>query len=89
MRTTLTLDDDLAGVLQKRVRQQGTSFKAAVNDLLRTGLMSESKDTTEPRKTFQVKASPLRLCPGIDPDRLNQLVDELACEEFLKKHGHS
>jgi hypothetical protein len=38
MRTTLTLDDDVAARLQAAVKQQRRPFKAVVNDLLRGGL---------------------------------------------------
>lgn len=41
MRTTLTLDDDIANALQTLVRDSGMSFKAVVNDVLRRGLRSE------------------------------------------------
>ena len=39
MRTTLTLDDDVAAALELRRREQGHSLKEEVNDLLRVGLM--------------------------------------------------
>jgi hypothetical protein len=38
MRTTLTLDADLAVALRRRVRQTGTSWKQVVNDAIRAGL---------------------------------------------------
>jgi predicted nucleic acid-binding protein len=38
VRTTLTLDDDVAVRLEREVRKRGDSFKAVVNDLLRAGL---------------------------------------------------
>jgi hypothetical protein len=31
MRTTLTIDDDVAAVLQREAKQKGMSFKALVN----------------------------------------------------------
>ena len=84
MRTTLTIDDDLAGILKKKASQQGHSFKAIVNGLLRAGIAA-SGDTSPQRKPVKVVAKPLGLKPGYDPDKLNQLVDELEVEEFLKK----
>jgi plasmid stability protein len=39
MRTTLTLDEDVAAALERRRRDQGHSLKEEVNDLLRVGLM--------------------------------------------------
>jgi hypothetical protein len=40
MRTTLTLDDDVAMLLNKRVQESGQSFKEVVNRVLRTGLLA-------------------------------------------------
>ncbi len=84
MRTTLTIDDDLAGILKKKASQQGHSFKAVVNDLLRAGIVA-SGDTSPKRKPVKVVARALELKPGYDPDKLNQLVDELEVEELLKE----
>lgn len=38
MRTTITLDSDVADRLQELMREQGVGFKEAVNDTLRRGL---------------------------------------------------
>ncbi len=38
MRTTLSLDDDVAQLLNKEVRRSGDSFKEVVNRFLRMGL---------------------------------------------------
>jgi hypothetical protein len=38
MRTTLSLDDDVAALLEKVRRAKGLSFKKVVNEALRTGL---------------------------------------------------
>lgn len=39
MRTTLTLDDDVAAALERRRREHGHSLKQEVNGLIRVGLM--------------------------------------------------
>ncbi len=41
MRTTLTLDDDVAVRLDQRCAEQKVSFKEAVNEALRRGLADE------------------------------------------------
>lgn len=84
MRTTLTIDDDLAGILKKKAGQQGRSFKEVVNGLLRAGIAATG-DPSSRRKPIRVVGRPLGLKPGYDPDKLNQLVDELEVEGFLKK----
>lgn len=38
MRTTVTLDADVAALLQNRMRDRGESFKVALNDSLRSAL---------------------------------------------------
>jgi len=48
MRTTLTLDDDLAKELERRRRERGTSLKEEVNALLRLGLLHE-REAPSPR----------------------------------------
>jgi len=86
MRTTLTLDDDLAGLLQTKAQAEGTSLKSVVNELLRAGLTAHG-DVTARREPIRVIAKPLRLKPGYDPDKLNQLVDELEVEEYRRKES--
>lgn len=41
MRTTLSLDDDVAAAIRRRQAARGTAFKQEVNDLLRAGLAAE------------------------------------------------
>jgi predicted transcriptional regulator len=40
MRTTVTLDDDLAIRLERLSHEQGRSFKAVINEAIRAGLES-------------------------------------------------
>ena len=84
MRTTLTIDDDLAGILQKKARQRGHSFKEVVNDLLRAGIAASGAVPSR-RQPIKVVARPLGLKPGYDPDKLNQLVDELEVNDYRRK----
>ena len=80
MRTTLTLDDDLAARLKRVAHQRGTSFKQVVNDLLRRGL-STPDPSLRPSRAFRVKPFESAFRPGVDPARLNQLVDDLEARE--------
>ena len=43
MRTTLTLDADVADLVQGRMHERGVSFKQAVNDGLRAGLQPHGR----------------------------------------------
>jgi hypothetical protein len=83
MRTTLTLDRDVADALLKEVRRSGRGLKATVNDLLRRGLRLSGKAPRAPR--FQVQPHDFGLRPGVDLDRMNQLVDELEAEAAARK----
>lgn len=84
MRTTLTIDDDLAGILHQKASQQGHSFKEVVNDMLRAGLAIEGIAAIK-REPLKVISKPLGLRAGYDPDKLNQLIDELDVEGFVRK----
>jgi len=83
MRTTLTLDPDVAQALKSRTADRKTSFKEVVNETLRQGLADKPK--SKPTEVFRVEARSLGLKPGIDPNKLNQLVDELEAQEFVAK----
>ena len=48
MRTTLTLDEDIAIQIRRRIAETGESFKAAINGLLRSALGSHSLATAKP-----------------------------------------
>jgi len=50
MRTTLTLDDDVAVRVEQEVQRRGDSFKAVVNDLLRAGLDAVHTQARKGRK---------------------------------------
>ncbi len=81
MRTTLTLDDDLAGLLHERARRRGVAFKRVVNEVIRSGLGIEARPVADPP---QVIPHSFGFRPGIDLDRLNQLADELEAEAFVE-----
>jgi hypothetical protein len=76
MRTTLTLDDDLAARLSRLSRDRKVPFRRVVNDAIRRGLLSQDPLSAEP-EPFEVKTFRSAFRPGIDPERLNQLLDEL------------
>jgi hypothetical protein len=87
MRTTLTLDDDLAEALNRAARLTGRSFKAVVNDTLRRGL-AQSGNGTAGLEPFVVEPQSCGWMPGIDPLRLNQLVDGLEIEAWPAQRPH-
>lgn len=72
MRTTLTLDDDVASLLRQVVHESGLSFKEAVNQALRRGLVARP----DPRPlSFPTKRMGLR--KGVRLDCVAALLEEL------------
>ncbi|MGH2758389.1 MAG: antitoxin [Vicinamibacterales bacterium] len=80
MRTTVTLDPDVAAKVQAVARERGIGFKEALNSLLRVGL-AEGRSPTP----FTVHARPMGLRGGIDLDRALQLASDLEDAETLRK----
>jgi len=83
MRTTLTLDDDLAGILKEKAEELGISYKEIVNQTIRSGLGESTLRKT--RKSPKTIPHSLGFKPGIDLDKLNQLADELEAEATIAK----
>lgn len=82
MRTTLTLDDDLAAELNRTARHSGKSFKDVVNAAIRRGLSAGERPDSTVRPQFEVTPEACGFMAGIDPLRLNQLLDQLDLEDF-------
>ena len=75
MRTTLTIDDDIARLVQEEVRRSGDSFKGTVNTLLRRGLVASR--SPQPAKRFVVTPFPISVLPGRNYDKIEELLEEL------------
>ena len=75
MRTTLTLDDDVATRLNAEMRRSGKSFKEIVNEFLRIGLIAKKElRTSEP---FKVRARKLGVRKGLNYDNIGELLDQI------------
>jgi hypothetical protein len=55
MRTTLTLDDDVAAALERLRKARDASLKQLINEALRRGLR-EMRDRTRRRETFRTRS---------------------------------
>ncbi|MCP5522736.1 MAG: hypothetical protein H7A46_14435 [Verrucomicrobiales bacterium] len=82
MRTTLTLDNDLAERLRHAAQRDGRPFKQIVNETLRAGLGLRDKPGRR-KERFVLRTFRSRLKAGIDETKLNQLADQLEVESFL------
>jgi ribosomal protein L10 len=74
VRTTLSIDDDVAKQLRREIRRSGASLKVAVNHFLRLGLMVSGKPD---RKPFLVHPRPLGLPPGLSYDNVEDLIEAI------------
>ena len=75
MRTTLTLDDDVARKLEAEARRTGQSFKSIVNGFLRLAL--NAKRPSVPVPPFEVRTRPLDPVPGLAVDNIEGLLDQV------------
>lgn len=76
MRTTLTLDDDVAAKLKAASQRAGRPFREIVNETLRRGL--ESRHATARRRAFKITARDLgNLKPGLALDNIAELIERL------------
>jgi predicted transcriptional regulator len=73
MRTTVTLDDDVAAQLERARRESGKGFKQALNDALRDGLARRRGAVK--LAPFIVHARSLGLVPGLDYSNAGELLE--------------
>jgi hypothetical protein len=89
MRTTVTLDGDVERLLHEAMHAKRRTFKETLNDALRTALGTRPAPAA---RRFKVRARPMGLRPGIDPARLNQLLDDVdvdAAGDVMRSHERS
>lgn len=81
MRTTLTLDDDVARLVQEAIHREHRPMKQIVNDALRQALAPRA-----PRQEpYHLTPHESAVRPGFDLAGLNQLADELEDEAIIGK----
>lgn len=81
MRTTLTIDDDVASLLERIRRKRNVTFKAAVNEALRRGL----RDMTAPprlAKPYQTRTVSLGRCLTDNLDDISEVLAIAEGEDF-------
>ena len=76
MRTTLTLDDDLAERLNAEAHRTRRPFRAVVNEAIRAGLASRrSARSTQPFRVVTRDLGELR--PGLRLDNIADLLEQV------------
>jgi hypothetical protein len=81
MRTTVTLDADVAAKVKALARERGISFKEALNQAVRAGLVSGRG----PSRPFRQFTQRMRLRPGVSLDKALQLAAALEDDEIVRK----
>lgn len=75
MRTTLTIDDDVAfGLERMRKSEPKKPFKVLVNETLRRGLQSP---TSPVQKPFVVRSRPVGIADKVDLDNIEEALNIL------------
>lgn len=84
MRTTLTLDPDVAHLLEEEKHRRRAPLKQIVNEALRRGL-TDGRRGRNPR--YRAPVFHAELAPGVDPAGFNRLSDEIATDEIARRLG--
>ena len=79
LRTTLTLDPDVADALRAATTRTGKSLKQVVNDSIRAGLQEISARKPKP---FRTKPFNTKLRPGISIDNVGELLAQVEGEDY-------
>jgi len=84
MRTTLTIEDQIAAALKELAYRSGKSFKQVVNDTLHAGLNAEN--ALPKAKPYKLEPVSLGGVKGdFDLNKALQLADSLEDEEITRK----
>jgi hypothetical protein len=79
MRTTLTLDDDVAQLIDEAAHRERRPVKQIVNDALRRALAPRAAR----QQPYHLTPHESALRPGFDPAGFNRLADELEDEAVI------
>jgi hypothetical protein len=82
MRTTVTLDPDVAALLRKMMKERGLSFKAALNQAVREGLLKPAPPA--PRR-YRLKTYRMGYRPELRLDKALSLAATLEEDEIARK----
>lgn len=86
MRTTLTLDEDLAKSLQARSRTTGRSFKDVVNEALRAGLRTVAE--SEAGEPIRIRTFKAGVRSGVNLDQALRVAAGLEDAEIVQRMRH-
>ena len=73
IRTTVTLDDDVAARVKRVSQDQGIPFRDALNEVLRVGLLGMDKPPV--RRTLLIQPRPMGYRAGLQHDSVESLLE--------------
>lgn len=79
MRTTVTLDPDVAAFVQTTMRERGLTFKQALNDAIRSGMSTRRSSTRRPFPTHDMGEA------SVDVTKALRLAGELEDQELAAR----
>lgn len=79
MRTTLTLDHDVAQRVKSVTRHSGRPLKQVINEALRVGL--DQLAQSRPSKPYRTKARNMGLREGFQLDNVQELLSQIEGED--------
>lgn len=79
MRTTITLDPDVESLLKRAMRERGLSFKQAVNEAIRSGLLADRAQSDRELPAFDMGE------PIVDVTKALRLAGELEDQELAAR----
>lgn len=79
MRTTITLDPDVESLLKRAMRERGLSFKEAVNEAIRSGLVPHRPQPDPELPAFDMGE------PIVDVTKALRLAGELEDQELAAR----
>lgn len=82
MRTTVTLDPDVERLLREAMRERGISFKQALNEAARTGLLRGKHKRGRP---FRQRSFPLGEGQDFRWDKALAIAEAMEDEEISRK----
>jgi hypothetical protein len=73
IRTSVTLDDDVAARVKRESQSRGASFRETLNDLRRAALPDTGRKAR--RRTLRIKPTHMGYKPGLNYDNSESLIE--------------
>ncbi len=73
LRTTVTLEADVINRAKHFSKSRGLSFREGLNELVRLGLIAQSRPASE--EQFEIKPRRMGLMPGLSYDNIEELIE--------------